>query len=290
MKDFIKDLHLKNMDTREVAELIDDYQKDLIEFYVKHGFRVKNANTINDLYLKMMKPKFVKALKLIIKNSEEGLDNGFVVIINGFIEKNYNNEAMPEGLVNDYTKIINKVLKPRIKSISKTVKINEDIIKELLVIVPNKDCVSSEKATGFYSQKMLRKLYILSKDGDVGITDTKTIRNIFKKLFGKKILDLIAINILLEKKEYMKNFNENQITLWNLFTDFALEIIEEQDKGHITELLDYYCDRRKMEANRNRDAARRISFANVDAERYPKLAKRIKKLKDENKESVVKYL
>ena len=88
----------------------------------------------------------------------------------------------------------------------------------------------------------------------------------------------------------MKNFNENQTAVWNMLTDFALEVIENQDKEHIVELVEYYCSRRKSDAERNRDSARRISLNHVDAEKYTKLAKRIAKFTKDGKESLVKFL
>lgn len=289
VKNFINNLKLKKMKTEELAYLIDENQKDLIDFYVKHGFKMKNADTINELYNKMLNPKFAKAIKKIAK-SEGGLDSGFIIIINGFIEKNHKNEAMTEELLTDYTKVINKVLKSSIKKISESVGIDKDVAKELLVIVPNKDYITSERATGFYCQKMLRKLYIIAAEKDLGLTKTKKVKELFQKLFGKKLLDLVAINMLLEKKEYMKGFNENQTAVWNMITDFALEYINDQDKDHITELVEYYCDRRKNDSERNRDSARRISLNHIDEERYPVLAKRIKKFAKDGKESLVNFL
>lgn len=291
VKEFIKSMKMKDMKASELAYLIDENQKDLIDFYVKEGHRVKNADVVNKLYEKMLNPKFVKALKKIIKNEESnGLDAGFVVIINGFIEKNYKNENMNDDLIASYSEIINKVLKGRIKKVNKKVNIDPDIIKELLVIVPDVGYVSDEKFTGIYSQRMLRKLYVISSEKEIGLTKTKEIKKLFKALLGEKVLDLIAINILLEKKEYMKNFNDNQIAIWNLFTDFALELINNEDKKHIVELLEYYCNRRRADANKDRDAARRISLVNIDEEKYPNLAKGIKKFVKNGKESLTKYL
>lgn len=294
MKDFIVNLKPKKMDVSDLAYMIDENQKDLVDFYVKHGFKMKNAETINMLYEKMLNPKFVKALKKVAKNGEEGswtgLDYGFIMIINGFIEKCHNNEKMTDELLTKYTDIINKVLEFKIKKISKTVDIDKDVVKELLVVVPDKACVNNERAVGFYTAKMLRKMYIIAAQKDLGLDDTKKIKNLFKKLFGKKLIDVVAVNVLLEKKEYMKNFNENQTTMWNLITDFALEVIENQDKEHIVELVEYYCNRRKSDFERNRDSARRISLNNIDSEKYPKLAKRISKFAKDGKESLVKFL
>ena len=294
MKHIIESLKPKKMEVSDLAYAIDDNQKEMIEFYVKHGFKMKNAETINALYEKMLSPKFVKALKKVAKNGKEepwtGLDYGFIMIINGFIEKSYKNEAMTEELLGEYTNIINKVLKSKIKKISKDIGIDEDIVKELLVVVPDKSCVNNERAVGFYTAKMLRKIYILAGEKELNLDSTKKIRGLFQKLFGKKLIDVVAVNVLLEKKEYMKNFNENQTAVWNLLTDFALEVIEKQDKEHIVELVEYYCNRRKSDSERNRDSARRISLNNIDAEKYPKTAKRVEKFTKTGKENLVKFL
>ena len=290
MKELIKNMKIKKMKASELAAIIDENQKDLIDFYIKKGHQQKSADVVNELFTRMLSPKFAKALKKVIKNSEEGLDNGFVVIINGFIEKFHKHEEMTEELLTEYSEIIDKILKKRIKEVSKKVDIDKEIIKELLVIVPDPDCVSDDKFTGIYSQRMLRKLYIIAADTEIGLTDTKMIKKMFKSLFNKEIIDLIAINILLEKKEYMKNFNEKQLAVWNLFTDFALEVVNGEDKEHIIELLEYYCNRRRADANKERDAARRISLNNIDAEAYPRLAKGVKKFMKNGKESLTKYL
>lgn len=291
MKEIIKNMKLKKMKASDLAAYIDEHQKDLIEFCVKFGHRAKNADTVNELFERMLSPKFVKALKKILKSEDsEGIDYGFVTIINGFIERNHKNENMTEELLGEYSEIIDKVLKTRIKAVAKKVNIDKDIIKELLVIVPDVGCVSNEKFTGIYSQRMLRKLYIISADREIGLNNTKDIKKLFKMLFGENILDLIAINILLEKKEYMKGFNEQQLAVWNIFTDFALEYINKEDKKHITELVEYYCNRRRADAGKERDAARRVSLTNIDEEKYENLAKAVKKFMKNGKESLTKYL
>ena len=89
VKDFIKELKIKKMKTSEIAALIADNQKDLIDFYIKESHRAKNAELKKELFAKMMNEKFPKALKKIIKGAKEngeGLDCGFAVIIGGLIE------------------------------------------------------------------------------------------------------------------------------------------------------------------------------------------------------------
>lgn len=294
VKDFIKELKLKKMKTTEIAALIADNQKDLIDFYIKESHRAKNAELKKELFNKMMNEKFPKALKKIIKNAKEngeGLDCGFAVIIGGLIETNSGNELLTDELISEYADIINKLLKPRAKKISKKVDIDENIIRELLIITPDKEYISADKFVGIYSQRMLRKLYFMATDHELNLTEISQVETLFKKLFGKKLVDLIAVNILLEKKDYIKNFNEKQLAVWNLMTNFALDYINNESKEHIGELLEYYCMRRRADASKDRDVARRIELrGGVNAETYPKLAKCIAKFEKNGKQSLVKFL
>ena len=293
MKEFIKELKPKKMKTEDLAYEIVDVQSDLIRWFINDAHKAKSAELVNILYSKMATEKFAKALKKIIKNKNEQfgeLDCGFVVIIASFLEKFHKDENMTDEIFETYTDIIDKLLKKRVKDVNKKLDIDPDVIKELLVITPDVGYISNDKFVGIYSQKMLRKLYIMSADKEIGLTETEQIEKLFKKLFGKKLLDLIAINILLEKKEYLKNFNEQQTAMWNLMTSFALEFIENEDKDHIIELLEYYCSRRKRDADNNKDGARRITLSSVPESDYPKIAKAISKFTKKGKESLVKYL
>ena len=291
MKELISSMKMKKMKAADLAYIIESNQTDMIKYYITEGHRIKNADVVSALFEKMMNPKFPKALKKILKNKEgEGLDCGFVVIIAGFLEKNHNSDAMSEELMSEYTDIIDRLLKKRVKKVQKKVDIDSDVIREMLLITPDVGYISNDKFVGIYSQKMLRKLYVMSQNKDIGITDTNQVRKMFKELFGKNLLDLIAINILLEKKEYMKNFNEAQTAIWNLMTNFALEFINREEKEHITELIEYYCARRRSEANKNRDASRRISMTALDAETYPRFAKAVAKFEKNGKSSLVKFL
>ena len=294
MKEFIKGLKLKRMSASELAGEIAYNQDDLISFFVKDAHRAKNADIINELYSKMKNPKFVKALNKILKagkkEEDKGLSIGFAVIIAGFIEKfNAETEDDKEVLA-EYCEIAIKLLKKRVKEVNKKLDLDPEIVRELLLITPDVTYISNDKFVGIYSQKMLRKLYSISAKKETGLTETKQIKKLFKKLFKEELLDLIAINILLEKKDFMKNFNEQQTALWNLMTNFALELIEGESKKHIRELIEYYCTRRRADANKNRDAARRINLLYVDAEQYPKIAKAVAKFKDEGKANMVSYL
>lgn len=294
MKDFIKGLKFKKKDAGTIAGEIAYNQDALIDFYIKEAHRAKNADLKNELFTKMKHPKFLKALTKMIKagkdDPDKGLSIGFTVIIAGLIEK-WTPETEEEKEIHaKYCEIVKKLLKKRVKEVNKKLDLNPQIIEELLLIAPTVDYMSNDKFVGIYSQKMLRKLYAIAAKQDIGLSDTKQVKTLFKNLFRKDLLDLIAINILLEKKEYSKNFNDQQTALWNLMTTFACEFIEKEDKGHIYELVKYYCRRRHNDFKNNRDGARRINLGYVEAEQYPKFAKVIEKFKKKEKENVVKYL
>lgn len=293
-KEFIKELKLKKMKASEAAAIIAENQKDLIDFYIKEAHRAKNAEIVKQLHEKMFDAKFPKALNKVIKAGKkgdaEGLDCGFAVIIVGFIEKNKNDERLTEELMGEYSAIVDSLLKSRAKKIAKKVNVDSEVVKELLMITPDIGYISNDKFVGIYSQKMLRKLYLLAENQDLGLTEISQVEVLFKKLFGKKLLDLIAINILLEKKEYIGSLKEKQIAVWNLMTNFALSYINGEDKNHIIELLEYYCMRRRADANKERDGARRINLNSIDVETYGRLAKAVAKFEKNGKPSIVKYL
>lgn len=296
MKNFIKETSkMKKMKTSDLAAIIDENQKELVDFCINDGHKLKNQDIMKELHKRMFNEKFPKALRKIIKvgkkeEDHDGLDIGFVVIIAGFIEKNHNSDEMTEDLIRDYSDIIDELLKSRVKKIKKKVDIDESVIKELLLVTPDVGYISDEKFVGIYCRKMLRKLYVMSQNKNIGLENTEQVGKLFKALFGKKLVDLIAVNILLEKKEFMKNFNEEQIKIWNLMTAFALEFIENEEKNHIIELLEFYCVRRNADARKNRDAARRINKSMITEEQYPRLFKAITKFEKKGKESLTKYL
>lgn len=294
MDKVIKAMKPNKMKKDELAKMIFENQADIVSFYINKGYNKKFKPVIDSLYSKMSCKKFPAALKLIIKRSKKDedifLDPGFAVIINGYLEyalRLENSDDMSEVL-DGYYDVIDSLLKKRAKKIADDIGIDADVVKEILVIAPSKEYISDDRFVGIYSQKMLRKLYLMAEntESEIGITTTKQVRKLFKKVFGEKLIDLIAVHILLEKKEYIKNYNEKQLAVWNLMTDFALETIEKQDKKHVGELLKYYAQRRSRDAEKGRDSARRISIATVNAEQYPKIAKAIEKMHDK----VKKYL
>lgn len=296
MKKLVSMLNNKKVlkDTDALEELFIDNEEKLTNFYIRHGFKVKNAELINGIHKALLNKKFVKMLKNLGKNTDwEHPSKEFVVIINNMIEKKYN-DGLEQDIIEFYSNIIKKILKNDIKEIYKKTDIDKSIIQECLVVVPSKTCLSSPHSTRFYFQRMVKKLYYMYREVSLDDIDTKRIEKKLKKflkaIFGNKLMDIIAVNILLEKKDTAKNFNDAQKLIWDSLLNIALSIIDEQDKKHITELIEYYCNCRKDDAARNRDSARRINLLDIDADEYPALVKRIKKFEEDGKESLVKFL
>ena len=291
IKEFVKEFKPKKMSGDDIRYILESNQKEIIEFVIKDAHKQKYAEMANELYKKLATKKVAKALKKISK-SDEGLDCGFAVVIANMFEKIHNMKdvEIDEEVKDVFIGIINKILKPRIKTINKKLDLDPEVIKELLIITPDVGYISDEKFVSFYSQKMLRKLYMLTESKEVNLTEPKQVKQLFSKLFGKKLLDVIAVHILLEKREFSKNFSEKQKALWNLMTKFALDTIENQDKNHIIELLEYYCNLRKKHAQNNRDGVRRIDFNEIKEDEYPKLCKNIKNFRKNSKESLTKFL
>lgn len=289
LRDFLEETKKPGkLEKAELLGIIIEYQDDLIDFYIKKAHQQKSAELFNKLFERLEHKKMIKAIKSGVKDGSISI--GFVSVIAGLIEKLTRSEDAEEHaeVVAQYTEIATKLLKKRINKLSKSLELEPEVLLELLFVVPDKKYISDEKYIGIYSQKMLRKLYIYSANKDTGINDTTKIKKLFKKLLGENLLDVIAVNILLEKKEYIKNLNERQTAMWNLMTKFALETIEAQDKEHITELIEYYVRRRHNDFKKKRDAARRIQLTSVNAEDYPRLAKRVSKMSKD--EEISKYL
>ena len=287
MKEFLNEMkpkRVKKMDKVELSDIILDYQNDVIEFYVKKGHLQKVAPVIDELFTVLNNKKVAKAFKAVCKT--EDADMGLAVIFNAFLVKNA--QDLEEEIVDIYIGCIDKLLKKKIKKITDKTSLNFECARDLLAIAPGKQYISNEDFIGLYVTKMLTRLYNEAKVQKDIMADTKEIKNLFKIIFGKELLDVVAVNILLQKKEYMNGLTEDQLTVWNNLTVFALETIEAEEKAHVVELVEYYIQRRNKDDKKGRDAARRISLTSVQAEDYKRIAKVVQKLAKDNK--VAKYL
>jgi len=286
----IKDIletKIRKLEKTERLDFLEEHIPDIALFFIKKGHH--SPDKVKLLFDKMEDPKEKMALTLLkllkrSKEEEREVNLGIVSVIGDFLEKR--SSKLDQDLIDMYADIVDKILKPRVKKVSKDLGLNKDLIKELLVIVPDKEYISSAKYVGIYVNKILRKLYYMSHDpeSDTGITSTKMLIKLFKTMFEKDILPDIAINILLERKEAMRNFNDKQLTIWNLLTDSALIILNKLEKDELFKYIENYIERRARDAEKGYDNARRIQLTQLP-ENYEKISKVVNKLsgKERNK-------
>lgn len=282
LKEFLKDLkpkYFKELSKEDRGWLIFDNQIALIEFYIKKGH--KHRQEIDELYSYMTKPQFVKALKQVYKNGEK-LDLGFAVIIGDFLDRRHRD--LESDMIAEYSEIIKKILKKRLKKISKKTGAPKEFLVDLLVVIPEPELVSNPRFRGIYVNKVARRLYQLTKKQPEGSTfegyslpDLEHTHMLFAELFGKENMNDVAVSLLLERKEHLNRFDEDQRTTWNALTVMSLDQIETNKKKEINDILDYYEQRRQFDAKKNNDSARRIQFDQISEEDYPKLVKVFKK-------------
>jgi hypothetical protein len=287
MEKIIKSMKLKKMKKGELAGYIYENQADIVGWYNKNAFSQKARKTIEHLYDKMSDEKFPIALKKIIKRGKKEkdiiLDPGFSIIINGYIEwaSKQENKDLYVDSISDYVEVVKDLLKKRTKKISKASGVSEDVIFELITIAPDDQYIKGIRQMTFALRKMLRKLYLLANSMDISaeLPDVKTIRKMFKTIFGKDMLDYVAIVVLLEKKEFTKNYNEKQMAVWSMLTDFALNEIESLKKKEIKKRLEYYAERRMIDAKKGNDSARRYNLKGLSKEEYPKIGEVVESIR-----------
>lgn len=271
VKEFLKDWKtkkVKEMDKDDRTLLLYENIPSIVEFYIKKGHREQEE--VNKLFDRMESKVFAKTLLRILKTADETpVELGMATVITDFLEKRKQN--LDEEMIELYTKAVDKILKKRIKKLHKKLGLDKDLLKELLVVVADKDAISDDRFVGIYVQRMTRKLYVIARENELALNDTKSIKKLFKSLFNEELLNSIAVNILLERKDMVRNFNENQLAIWNTLTNFALDTIEKNKKKEIKELIEYYVVRRAKDAQKGRDSARRIQFAQISEEECPKI-------------------
>lgn len=274
-KELLKDLkpkYLKDMSKKDLGYFLYDHQNEIIDFYIKKGH--KNPTEVNELFERMLDPKFLKGLKQIYKNGDK-IDVGFAVVIGDFIRLNH--QAYPD-LTLEYRELLTKILKKRIKQVKKKTGAPEEFLVELLVVIPSPEVVSNPRFLGIYVNKVARRLYALTKDPEgFALPELEYVRALFAGLFGEAMMNEVAVSLLLERKEYIRHYNADQIKTWNVLTALALDQLESNKKKDIDTLMENYENRRKSDAKRNKDTARRIQFDQIVEEDYPKITKVYKK-------------
>lgn len=287
IKDFLKEWKpkdLKKMKKEERVDLIHYYFETICEFMLKNSH--KDKVTTAELFTRMNDLKFAKTLKKVIKKNED-CNPVMALVIGTFVERNP--QKPDDEIIEVYADCITKLLKEPIKKVAKKTGMSKEFVAEVLAIVPTPSIVH-KKNTGVYVNKLLRKLYFMAKEGEVeiDIEDSKSLKKLLITIFGEDNFDFVLAEILLERKDQIKSFNQEQLAIWNTITDFALETLEKKKKKELKSVLEFYISRRKFDVEKDRDSARRTPLLGIVPEDYPKLSEVISTLAE--KENMKKYL
>jgi hypothetical protein len=291
MKEFIKEWKpkkVKEWNKRERQDVLRANLDDIVKFYLAEGHHQKNREVITELFDRMQTPQFVKTLQQLLDGKKgetpARIDLAFAMVINDFMESRFEN--LDEETVGAYSEVVNKLLKKRVKKVAEETGLDKDLIKELLIVVSHPEVVTNDRYIGVQVRNILRKIYTLAKENeDLGLDSAKKFKKLFKALFGGgDTLNYVAVAVLLERKDTIRNFNEGQTKVWNLLTEFALETLEDNKKKYIEDLIvDRYVSLRLKEDLKQRDSARRIQFSSISEQSYPKLREVTKDLAEKDK-------
>ena len=282
IKPILKELQWKNLKQYEKddrTKIIYDDINELAVYYIRESHRMRD-DIREKIFEILQNKKVAKLIKRIAKTLDQApLDPSIVILFTNFMEKC---KDVDEDVMIIYLDTINAILKKRIKKISKKVGLDKELVKEVLVIVPKPEIVNP-RLVGIYVNRIMRKLYTLGKENDLKINDYEVLVKLFEHIFGKELIPQVSVELLLERRDIIKNFNDNQKKLWNVGTNAALEILETSKKKDIVELLTRYVKRREKDAKRNKDSARRIQIVQISKEDFPKIYKAYKKISENDK-------
>lgn len=282
IKPILKELQWKNLKQYEKddrTKIIYDDINELAVYYIRESHRMRD-DIREKIFEILQNKKVAKLIKRITKTLDQApLDPSIVILFTNFMEKC---KDVDEDVMIIYLDTINAILKKRIKKISKKVGLDKELVKEVLVIVPKPEIVNP-RLVGIYVNRIMRKLYTLGKENDLKINEYEVLVKLFEHVFGKELIPQVSVELLLERRDIIKNFNDNQKKLWNVGTNAALEILESSKKKDIVELLTRYVKRREKDAKRNKDSARRIQIVQISKEDFPKIYKAYKKISENDK-------
>ena len=221
IKPILKELQWKNLKQYEKddrTKIIYDDINELAVYYIRESHRMRD-DIREKIFEILQNKKVAKLIKRITKTLDQApLDPSIVILFTNFMEKC---KDVDEDVMIIYLDTINAILKKRIKKISKKVGLDKELVKEVLVIVPKPEIVNP-RLVGIYVNRIMRKLYTLGKENDLKINDYEVLVKLFEHIFGKELIPQVSVELLLERRDIIKNFNDNQKKLCNVGTNAAL--------------------------------------------------------------------
>lgn len=251
----------------------------LASWHINRSFRDRKSR--EDLCEALHDKRIAKSIIKVVNEGQEsgyGFPLEFVVVLKDVVDTQ-RRKVGDDEILQSYELCIQKILKKEIKDLSKLVDISKELAYELLVVVPTSSMINRKNIIGIYVNRINRKLYIAEEKGIDTIDRLKTLRQLYKYLFGgEEDMGEIAISILLERRHNNQTISTN---VFSLLTVFALDTLEKLDKEELRDHILRYGERRKNEKEGERRIRLSTSISPAD---YPKITKAIKKVSKKNPE------
>ena len=287
MKKILSLKALKNMGKEEqYSEILGSLDR-LRDYYFR--FCISNADKKNEFFALLDNYKLVaRHFKKFVKEDENPFPDGFNFIISELITSRIELETEVREI---YTDVLAKLVKASSKKLIKKLEIPKDAAIELAAILPG--AAVNQYNAWIFVHTLNRRLMTFqhvyfptikedteetkSTEGQTkerfNFADVKLVKKIFKLVFGDdpKIWTTVIANIMLDKAEITKNYNETQMNMWSTITTFIMKTLEGLKKDHIAEIIKQIGKRRAQDESRGRDCQRRVVLSNIIDEDYPNI-------------------
>lgn len=276
---------------RDFLEAHIEYLPKTIWWAVTEGHRFENKEYMQVVKEKLYSPEFVKYLYKILKDDDEAFRNAEMLpIMYSILLSEVKQMSKTEGGeevydVEDVKKLILQVIHKKFKKMTSK-GIPENQAFDYLCAIPTTEVLKSRSQSYYYCGRLLQAMYSHAEKEDV---DPETIfKYIFRDPEGENIDNSgFIVQVLLERKEKLNSFNENQTAVFNKITTWAVDTLEgEFSRKNIDKIIRAYIHDRQND--KRGDSNRRIYLTNLSAEEYPNIASVVKEIGES--EDLKKYL
>lgn len=191
--------------------------------------------------------------------------------------------------VEEFAKIVeelntsaNQIVKKEAKELASICNLPKSICRTALKSVPDPEFITGPKC-GVYLSALLDTIY---QDIDARDNDVEDIKwnKFFDRLFGKENRYDVVTFIILESNERITNFKSKSTKeLWNSLTRYALDTLENCDKGTRAKMLEIYI-KRLSAAVKNGSTRFRVDMGRLSKHDYPRLCESMEKFRDKYEE------
>ena len=286
----------KKEQKKELKEAYYAYLFDLlpetIPLTVWYGNRDEVKDIAEKIYEKICDPKFIKYLKKIIKDGEEfkNMDMLPTMIYNIYhaaqdaAKRDKENGEDSEYDLSDLLDISSIILKKKMKKLTKKVGITQGMAFDVLSVIPTAYIL--QKSSLYHMRRFMTVVYEYAKTEEFEFG--ALVKGVLKNKDKKVDLSAFILFLLLEKKGTISKFNEKQKSMFSAITTWVFDELEKFDKDDIRKILNNYVQARKKDGKIGKDENRRYRLKDVPSEQYPKIAKIVSKMAENEDDQ--KYL